>query len=359
MASNRILTDRARLYRTLRSAHLERAHELPTAAILYRIKRYDFHEELTEGLVVLQARPVSAAWKLARSPVTILEICEPLMLSSVWASALAISALRLRARLGGRPATIVTYALENADPFERECGARSRLRRTLNGIAARFVWHQTDRIVFGTDAARVTYRVALPEPARDAISAVIPALPAPCGCPQDTGNDSGRVVFLGAFVPRKGLPNILAAWPQVTALRPDARLTLIGKGALESLAHEAVANDPTIELIVDPSRSEIHRQLRRACVLALPSQPTATWREQVGLPIVEGLAHGCRIVTTTETGLATWLSEHGHGVVDPDSAPEQLADAVVQALRAPRPAADDLPAVDGRLAADEWLFAGS
>jgi glycosyltransferase involved in cell wall biosynthesis len=269
---------------------------------------------------------------------------------------LAISALRLRALLGGRPATIVSYALENADPFERRIGARARLRRSFNGIAARFVWRQIDRIVFGTDAARETYRTALPEPAPDAVSAVIPALPAPCTCAAEAGHDAGRVVFLGAFVPRKGLPDILAAWPHVTALVPDARLTLIGKGALEDRAREAVAEDPTIDLIIDPPRDEIHRQLRHARVLTLPSQPTATWREQVGLPIVEALAHGCQIVTTTETGLATWLAEHGHDVVAPGCSPQELADAVVHALRA-YPAAGELPDLDGRLVADAWLFA--
>ncbi|TFD69794.1 glycosyltransferase family 4 protein [Cryobacterium ruanii] len=357
MASGRIPTDRARLYRTLRSAHLERAHELPPAAILFRIKRYDFHEELTRGLVVVQAHPVRAAWLLARSPVTTLEIGEPLMLSSVWASALAIGALRLRTLLGGRRSTIVSYALENADPFVRLLRARPRLRRGINGVAARFVWQQTDRIVFGTDAARVTYRTALPEPARNLVSAVIPALPAPCTCAAADDFETHRVVFLGAFVPRKGLLNILAAWTLVTAVLPQARLTIIGKGTLENQVRQAAALDPSIELVIDPPRNEIHRQLRRARVLALPSQPTSTWREQVGLPIVEGLAHGCAIVTTTETGLATWLQKHGHAVVAPGCTPQQLADAVVHALQAPRPSFDDLPSVDGRLAADAWLFA--
>ena len=359
MASGRIRTDRARLYRTLRSAHLERAHELPAAAILFRIKRYDFHEELATGLVLVQAHPVRAAWLLAHSTVTTLEIGEPLMLSSVWASTLAISALRLRALIGGSRASIVCYALENADPFQRQLAIRARLRRGLNGVAARFVWRQTDRIVFGTDAARVTYRTALPEPARDAVSVVIPALPAPCTCSADGDPEVNRVVFLGAFAQRKGLPSLLAAWPLVTKALPEARLTLIGKGALENQARQAVASDPTIELVIDPPRSEIHRQLRRASVLALPSQPTATWREQVGLPIVEGLAHDCSIVTTTETGLASWLEEHGHEVVAPGCTPQLLADAVVRALQAPRPAAEDLPAIDGRLAADAWLFVGA
>ena len=120
-----------------------------------------------------------------------------------------------------------------------------------------------------------------------------------------------------------------------------------------------------MELVIDPPRSEIHRHLRSASVLALPSRPTASWREQIGLPIVEGLAHGCNIVTTSETGLAGWLTEHGHNVVAPGAGVSALADSVLHALHKQGDGGTavgvvaDLPAVDGRLAADAWMFAGA
>jgi glycosyltransferase involved in cell wall biosynthesis len=89
----------------------------------------------------------------------------------------------------------------------------------------------------------------------------------------------------------------------------------------------------------------------------LPSQPSATWREQVGLPIVEGLSYGCTIVTTTETGLAGWLSEHGHRVVAADADDGELAAAVAAALLNPvEDVVASLPDHDGRLAADAWMF---
>ncbi|WP_104081612.1 glycosyltransferase [Cryobacterium sp. Y11] len=359
----RIVTTRARLYRTLRSAYLERAHVLPEATILYRVKRYDFHESLVEGLTVVQAGPVRAAWLLARSKVTTLEINEPLMLSSVWGSALAIRGLQARSLLGGPRATIVSYAMENSNPLVRPVGEEGRLRRFANSRLSRFVWRHTDRIAFGTDAARITYDVALRRPSAGITSTVIPALPAPCACPLDPGPGEPRVVFLGALVARKGFPDLLAAWPSVTALIPTARLTIIGKGALEDRARQAAEQDPSIELIIDPPRSEIHGYLRRASVLTLPSQPTATWREQIGLPIVEGLAHGCNIVTTSETGLANWLTEHGHDVVAPGAGVPALATAVVHALQkrvgSGAAAVADLPKVDGRLAADAWMFVGA
>lgn len=359
-----IVTSRARLYRTLRSAYLERAHLLPEATILFRVKRYDFQESLVDGLTVIQAAPVRAAWLLARSEVTTLEINEPLMLSSVWGSSLAIIGLRARSLLGGPGATIVSYAMENSNPLRRPVGGEGQLRRFATSRLSRFVWRHTDRIAFGTDAARVTYGSAMRHRPGGLTTTVIPALPAPCTCPTGDGPNEPRVVFLGALVARKGFLDLLEAWPSVTARVPTARLTIIGKGALEDRARQAAEQDPTIALVIDPPRSEIHRHLRGASVLALLSQPTATWREQIGLPIVEGLAHGCNIVTTSETGLAGWLSEHGHDVVAPGAPSSALADSVVHALQKRGGAtaaslAADLPAVDGRLAADAWLFAGA
>ena len=109
---------------------------------------------------------------------------------------------------------------------------------------------------------------------------------------------------------------LAAAWPLVVAeARPDATLTLLGKGALEQEARALSVAEPSVAVEVDPSRPRIHSVLDEARVLVLPSQPRPDWREQVGLPIVEGLAAGCPVVTTTETGIAGWLDEHGHGRV--------------------------------------------
>jgi glycosyltransferase involved in cell wall biosynthesis len=110
---------------------------------------------------------------------------------------------------------------------------------------------------------------------------------------------------------------------------------------------------------VDPPRAQIHQLLASSQVLVLPCQPTPSWREQVGLPIVEGLSYGCTVVTTTETGLASWLAAAGHQVTSADATAEELAAAILAAVRHPLQAGDvlaSLPDVDGRLAADDWLF---
>jgi len=360
-AWRRRIGSRARLYRTVRSAHLERAHELAPATILYRSVRYDFEESLTAGLTLVQAGPVRAAWLLVRSPVRELEVTEPFMTSNVAATALAIAGLRVRALVGGPRTVIVSYLIENANPWARVVPVRSIPRRALTAALARYVWRNLDSLVFGTDAARLTYESVWGVPRGRTRSTLIPALPAQCTCDNADPPEmrSGGVTFLGAFTQRKGIPELLRAWPLVVARLPTARLTIVGKGELESVVQHAAATDPTIEVVVDPSRANIHRLLRRSAVLALPSQPTRTWREQVGLPIVEGLAHGCSVVTTSQTGLSSWLERNGHAVVAANGTPQLLADAIILTLLTDRPAASvaaALPDRDGRLAADAWLF---
>ncbi|MBX0299471.1 glycosyltransferase [Cryobacterium sp. 1639] len=355
-----ILADRARLYQTVRSAHLERARQLAPATILHRGTRYDFDAALADGLDLVAAGPVRAAWLLARSSVRQLEVNEPLMMLSLRRTALAIAALRARALIGGPRVRCVSYAIENANPLGRPvAGWAARMRRIEQRTLARFVWSSLDSVAFGTDAARTLYSSALPARSGPGRSIVIPALPAACDCQGEARDDVPRVLFLGALAERKGFPLVLAAWPYLKVRMPTARLTVVGTGALADSARAAAAADPTIEVIIAPSRADIHSQLRRSRVLVLPSQPAPGWREQVGLPICEGLAHGCSIVTSTETGLAGWLEAHGHGVLAPGEPAGVLADELVAALRLDRSAAsvlDDLPHTDGRLAADDWLF---
>jgi glycosyltransferase involved in cell wall biosynthesis len=252
----------------------------------------------------------------------------------------------------------VTYAIGNVDPFSGlPQSLKRRVKRRLQTMLARYVWKRLSAVAYGTDVARDVYHSVLPpRPGLD--EALIPALPARAELAFDGTRDES-VVFLGAFVARKGLPLVMEAWRRVVAERPGAALTLVGKGALLDDVRRFAAEEPTVRLVVDPPRHEIREILVHSRVLVLPSQPSPTWREQVGLPIVEGLEQGCAIVTTTETGLAPWLHEHGHAVVAGNADAEVLARAIIGQIDAGDRAASivaSLPPVDGRLAADAWMF---
>jgi glycosyltransferase involved in cell wall biosynthesis len=351
----RLVSRRARLYESVRTAHLERARELVPAAIVYRVRRYDFEESLAEGLELVHAGPLRAALLLRRSRLEALEINEPLMASSLPASALAVFAVRF-AR-GRRRPRIVTYAIGNDDPFRAPSPSlKRRVRWAIERRLAVYVWKRVDAIAYGTEGARDVYRAHLPRRS-DVAETLIPALPAAVG---DSSTDRAeRVVFVGAFVPRKGIRLLMEAWPAVHAARPHATLTLVGKGLLVDEVRPFAAQHDSVELVEDPPRADIRGILARSLVLVLPSQPWPTWREQVGLPIVEGLEQGCAIVTTTETGLASWLAEHGHAVIDGEADAAALARAIIGQIEAGGRSAEilaSLPPRDGRLAADAWMF---
>ncbi|GAA3533808.1 hypothetical protein AFL01nite_21380 [Aeromicrobium flavum] len=355
----RPLGQRVRVYEGLRTAHLERFHQWEPASVLYGGRNYDFAEELLRGLDVRRfGSTASLARDLLRADVRQLEVNEPLMLSAVKNSLVAAVAVRLRGLVAGRRVRIVSYAIGNDDPFTSPSPRlASWWRRRLYRAMVRLLMLQVDRLAVGTEGAMVQYRPYRTR--RSAQVRLVPALPEPCAvCPLDGARTA--VVFLGAFDERKGLRQLLEAWPKIRASAPGVPLRILGKGDLRPLAEEAAATWDEVTVHVDPSRELIHRELASAAVLVLLSQPTPTWREQVGLPLVEALAHGCEVVATTETGIADWLAGHGHRVLDPRTAgPDEVAAAVRQALAADRAAGDvlrDLPTVDGRLAADRWMF---
>jgi glycosyltransferase involved in cell wall biosynthesis len=355
------LASRTRLYMVLRTAILEQARDLAPATIIYRDRRYDFDEVLAAQVDLVQAGPMKTAWLLLLSKVREFETNEPLMRIGVRGSALAVASLRVRGVLGGGRATIVTYAIENLDPFTTRdlSPVRSRLSHSLDRYLTLFVWRNVDRIVFGTDSSYETYRAVLPAARASMAQTIIPTLSQICPvCPIEV-KDPSRVVFLGALVEHKGFSLLMSAWPLVTAEITDAELTIMGIGPLEETAIEFAAVDASVEVLIDPSRAEIHRQLRRAQILTLPSQPLPIWKEQLGLPITEALAHGCSIVSTDDTGLSDWLSEHGHLVIPTQGSPAELARALVAMLRrhpSTQEVLGSLPERDGRLAADDWMF---
>ncbi|WP_313544423.1 glycosyltransferase family 4 protein [Leifsonia aquatica] len=355
-----VLHPRVRLYDQIRTAHLERAHALEPATIVYRRRRYDFDPRLASGLDLVHAGLLRGAGLALRGGWTELEVNEPLDLASLPRTATVLAAVRLARLIGRRPPAVVTYAIGNLDVFGvRAPRLRSRVRRRLELALARSVWRRIDRVAFGTSGARDVYAHRF-APKTDTI--LVPALPAACDCAPGR-RDPARVLFVGALGERKGLPLLLASWPAVRDARPDASLLVIGTGPLEGEVRRAAAADPTITLLVDPPREVIHRELRAARTVVLPSQPRPLWREQVGLPIVEALAHGARVVTSTETGLAEWLRDNGHAVLAPDDSPAVWASAIARMLGAEADVSADatrilaaLPHEDGRLAADRALF---
>ncbi|MFI6424080.1 glycosyltransferase family 4 protein [Promicromonospora sp. NPDC050880] len=357
----------ARVYKTLRTAHLERALAMPPADILYQESRYDFDEDLVDRVRPEQVGDLRCAWLVARRGYRTVEINEPAAIDCVRRAAAVLLALLVADVLRRRRTRVVTYAIGNIDPraLPRPTAWWPRLGRTLDLLLAHWVWRRVDRVAFGTETSRQLYGSVFGLAGRRRPHwTTIEALPAPCDCAPAGATTSdkapGRILFLGDLSPRKGFDSVLAAWGAVRRRLPGSVLTVVGRGALLDQAYDAARADDRLRVIADPPRDVVHAELRRASVVVLPSRRQGAWREQVGLPLVEGLAHGCTVVTTDETGIADWLRDAGHGVIPAASVTKLLAPVLAQAAAHPLDPDDvraSLPSQDSRLEADAWLFA--
>ncbi len=362
VGSARHPVDVLRIYDSIRTAHLERFRTMTPAVVLYRHERYDFDRSVAPAGIVLSKRGrVGTLAELLRSEYRAVEINEPLM-TGRWADVLCqIAAIRLRDRLHRRRTRISAYCLGLTDPAEKLYLRRrlpTRVGRPWSKFVIRLAVRSIDRLAFGTEASMRLLAGYAGERLVASRGRHFPALPSPCGCPAEPASDSRAVLFLGAFNERKGIRLLMRAW-DVLSTESGLRLTVVGTGALADEVAAWASGRPLVRVIVDPPRSEIHRCLRRAGVLVLPSQRVGAWREQVGLPILEALAHGCEVVTTDETGLAAWLSAQGHRVLPSACGAAELAGAVASAASTARPAAEimaALPDEDSRVAADAWML---
>jgi glycosyltransferase involved in cell wall biosynthesis len=158
--------------------------------------------------------------------------------------------------------------------------------------------------------------------------------------PMRAGEDvsAPMVLYIGRFVERKGVRDLLAAVPAVLARVPSARFVLAGGHRHCSGAEMARA---WLSPEVYPFRDRIHftgwltpKELvhwyRAADVLVVPS-----WYEPFGMVVLEGMLHGLPIVASAVGGPADIL-EHGRtGLLCPPRDPRALADSIANLVGDP------------------------
>lgn len=357
----------ARYYRGARTVHIERLREFEKGDFLYFKPMYDFDPALAEATQgVSQVRFSQVWWRVLRKKYEFLELAEPYTPSALPQN-VALTIASYASLLGpGKPTRLVTYAIENSD-LALKLSAKTRLSPALIRPAVRalvgFCFNRLDRVVFGTEAALENYRSLLgpsrldrSPPSHTLIWGLPLAEPALSTDKNDRNLD---LIFLGALDSRKGIANVMGSWDAVARALPNARLTILGKGPLQSSVEAWATPRQTVKVCIDPSRESIQAELRKSKALVLLSQPSALWKEQIGLPILEALSFGLEIIASNESGIAPWLADHGHNVLDPAVSSVDLAEAIVSALTTSRTRSNiavDLPATDGRLDADRWLF---
>jgi phosphatidylinositol alpha-mannosyltransferase len=144
----------------------------------------------------------------------------------------------------------------------------------------------------------------------------------------DAENREHRIVFIGRHDPRKGLPVLLEAWPEIRH-RTGARLRLIGTDPLQyRLLHTRRRfDDDGIDVLGIVSNEVRTHELATAKLFVSP----ATGKESFGLVLAEAFATATPAVASNIPGYAAVTTPEA-AVLTPPGDARALADAVVAML---------------------------
>jgi glycosyltransferase involved in cell wall biosynthesis len=156
------------------------------------------------------------------------------------------------------------------------------------------------------------------------------------GRTQDEGPVSrtgATVLYCGRLSEEKDPMGLVEAARLLFAKRADARLVLVGDGALRTKVEESAAAwniADRITLVGEVRHEQVFQHMRRADVLCLPSLTE-------GYPnvLLEALACGIPVVATDVGGVREIITGPDLGIVVPPGRPEDLARALDDALSRP------------------------
>ena len=159
----------------------------------------------------------------------------------------------------------------------------------------------------------------------------IPAEP-----PTEHAADNPYILFVGRFVEKKGVTDLIAAMRLIEAAGAGVRLVLIGDGPLAGELRDQAWGLANVEFAGWLPPEEVRRRMRGALALAAPSI-TARSGDAEGLPnvVVEAMAEGVPVVATRHAGIAEAV-EHGRtGLLVPPGDSRSLADALANLIANP------------------------
>lgn len=266
-------------------------------AMLPRVLREERVDFLNPHWIVPQGI-VAAAWKR--------RLQLPMVLTAHGADVAWLS----RSPVGKR---VARYVLSRSDGL---IAASTALAKRAESIAGMTISHAA--IPMGVETSRFT-------PRGDAGAA-------------RSASAAPRILFVGKFVPKKGISVLVNAFAQLRRAGSQATLLLIGGGPLEAAIRTQVAQlglADAVQFLGWMRNDELPAQYQRADVVCIPSVEDA-FGETEGTPVVlqESLASAAIVVGSTSSGLGDVIRNGENGWSVPPGDADALATTLKTALDA-------------------------
>lgn len=112
--------------------------------------------------------------------------------------------------------------------------------------------------------------------------------------PPQEESEAVNILFVGRLVPEKGIGDLVWAFSRLREKNKNINLTIVGRGPLKN----NYSHLPGVILKQVPYH-KIHQLYQKADIFCLPCRTINHWQEQFGMVLVEAMASGLPIVTTS------------------------------------------------------------
>ena len=185
-------------------------------------------------------------------------------------------------------------------------------------VPGREPWPRNVRIARGADALMAVSSLLMGRVAPyrgEQLSRVVPNGVDLSMVPERTANIPRRVISVGTLKPRKCMDRTLEAFARVAADYPDATLTIVGMGEMETQLRAQAASlgvASRVELTGGIPHEEVLRRMAESDLFVLPS-----WGEGYGIVYIEAMAAGCIAVGAQGEGIADTIRDGENGFLVP------------------------------------------
>jgi starch synthase len=149
--------------------------------------------------------------------------------------------------------------------------------------------------------------------------------------------DSIRILFVGRLVPEKGIFDLLKAFSILLRNVQNVELLVVGSGSssMQIQISRLVANlkiGGKVKFLGSIEYSNMPQIHNMADVFCLPSIPTKTWAEQFGYSMVEAMACGKPVVSTSSGSIPEVVRDRATGILVKPSDPHGLESALEELI---------------------------